>query len=124
MEYKGYSLPRIFRVNWFRKDEHGRFIWPGYGQNLRVLKWVFERIHGKVDAIEGLFGLMPRYEDICWTGLEFPKEKFLYLTEISKDGVLNEAHDLIPFFGTFGDRLPPELEDQRLALEERAKKAS
>jgi len=124
MENKGYTLPRIFRVNWFRKDDTGKFIWPGYGQNLRVLKWIIDRVHGRADAREGPFGLMPRYEDIDWKGLEFPKERFLYLTDVSKEGALGEAQELIDFFSTFGDRFPQELDQQRVALEKRASKGS
>jgi phosphoenolpyruvate carboxykinase (GTP) len=114
------KLPKIFRVNWFRKDENGKFIWPGYGQNMRVLKWIVDRVRGRAGAVESPFGLMPTYEDITWAGLDFSKEKYLKIMNISRDGALAEAAEIKQFFETFGSRLPPELEAQRKALEERA----
>ena len=62
--------PRIFGVNWFRQDEKGKFIWPGFGENMRVLKWIIERFEGKADAVKTPLGLQPRYEDLDWSGLE------------------------------------------------------
>ena len=117
------KLPKIFRVNWFRKDENGKFIWPGYGQNMRVLKWIVDRVRGRAGAVEGPFGLMPTYEEITWAGLDFSKEKYLKIMNISRDGALAEAAEIKQFFGMFGSHLPPELERQRQALEERAGKA-
>ena len=117
---KDLKLPKIFRVNWFRKDENGKFIWPGYGQNMRVLKWIVDRVRGRAGAVESPFGLMPRYEDITWAGLDFSKDKYLKIMNISRDGALAEAADIREYFSTIGDRLPPELEAQRKALEERA----
>jgi phosphoenolpyruvate carboxykinase (GTP) len=114
------KLPKIFRVNWFRKDENGKFIWPGYGQNMRVLKWIVDRVRGRADAVESPFGLMPRYEDITWEGLDFSKDKYLNIMNINRDGALAEAAEIKQFFNTFGSRLPPELEAQRKKLEERA----
>ena len=114
------KLPKIFRVNWFRKDENGKFIWPGYGQNMRVLKWIVDRVRGRAGAVESPFGLMPSYEDMTWAGLDFSKDKYLKIMNISRDGALAEAADIREYFSTIGDRLPPELEAQRKALEERA----
>jgi phosphoenolpyruvate carboxykinase (GTP) len=114
------KLPNIFRVNWFRKDENGKFIWPGYGQNMRVLKWIVDRVRGRAGAVESPFGLMPSYEDMTWAGLDFSKDKYLKIMNISRDGALAEAADIREYFSTIGDRLPPELEAQRKALEERA----
>ncbi len=122
-EKKGVKLPRIFRVNWFRKDEHGKFIWPGYGQNMRVLEWIVKRVRGKTGAVESPFGGMPKYSEMTWTGLDFPKEKFDGLMAVTREGVLAEAADLKEYFTKFGDRLPKEIEHQRQALEERGKKA-
>ncbi|MDD5308281.1 MAG: phosphoenolpyruvate carboxykinase (GTP) [Deltaproteobacteria bacterium] len=123
MEGKGYKLPRIFRVNWFRKDANGKFIWPGYGQNMRVVQWVVERVRGKAKAEKSPFGLMPRYQDLNWKGLDFAKDKYASVTDVSREGALAEAEELKGYFAKFGDRLPPAIEAERKALEERAKVA-
>jgi phosphoenolpyruvate carboxykinase (GTP) len=115
------KLPGIFRVNWFRKDENGKFIWPGYGENMRVLKWIVDRVRGRADASKSAFGLMPRYDDITWGSTPFSKEKFLLLTEVGRDAVTAEAEALKGFLAKFGKSLPPEMERQRQALADRAK---
>jgi phosphoenolpyruvate carboxykinase (GTP) len=117
------KLPKIFRVNWFRKDENGKFLWPGYGQNMRVLKWVVDRVRGRAGAVESPFGLSPRYEDITWAGLDFSPDKYARIMDINRDGALAEAAEIKGYFAKFGSHLPPELEKQRQQLEERAKKA-
>jgi phosphoenolpyruvate carboxykinase (GTP) len=122
-ERKDLELPKIFRVNWFRKDENGKFIWPGYGQNMRVLKWVVDRVRGRAGAVESPFGLSPRYEDITWAGLDFSPDKYARIMDINRDGALGEAAEIKTYFDTFGGHLPVELERQRQQLEERAKKA-
>ncbi|WP_287158519.1 phosphoenolpyruvate carboxykinase (GTP), partial [Chloroflexus sp.] len=73
--------PRIFSVNWFRKDENGKFIWPGFGENMRVLKWIIERAHGQAVSVETPIGWVPRYEDIDWRGLSFSAEQFEQVME-------------------------------------------
>jgi len=120
MEGKGYKLPKIFRVNWFRKDENGKFIWPGFGQNMRVLKWIVDRVQGRAEAVESPMGLSPRYEDITWAGLDFSRDKYHGIMDIARQGLMSEAAEIRQFFDTFGDRLPAELESQRKALEEKA----
>ncbi|TVR97763.1 MAG: phosphoenolpyruvate carboxykinase (GTP) [Rhodospirillales bacterium] len=122
-ERKDIKLPKIFRVNWFRKDENGKFIWPGFGENMRVLKWIVDRVQGRAEGVESPFGLMPRYEDITWAGLDFSREKYHGITDIEKEGALQEAQGLAEWFAKFGDSLPPELERQRKQFEERAKAA-
>jgi len=117
------KLPKIFRVNWFRKDENGKFIWPGYGQNMRVLKWIVDRVSGKAGAVESPFGMMPTYEEMTWAGLDFSKDKYLNIMNISRDGLLAEAAEIKAYFEKFGSHLPPELEAQRKLLEDLAGKA-
>ena len=83
--------PRIFCVNWFRKDANGEFIWPGYSQNLRVLKWIFGRIRGKSGATESPLGWMPRYEDLDWNGLSFAPETFRDLMSVPREAWKSEV---------------------------------
>ena len=90
---------------------------------MRVLKWIVDRVRGQAGAVESPFGLMPTYEDITWAGLDFSKDKYLNIMNISRDGALAEAAEIKTYFATFGNHLPPELEAQRKALEERAGKA-
>jgi phosphoenolpyruvate carboxykinase (GTP) len=101
--------PRIFSVNWFRKDENGNFAWPGYGENMRVLKWVVERSRGKSIGVETPLGWMPRYEDMDWRGLDFSKEQFDQVMSLDRDIWLKEIamHDDL-FFKLY-DRLPKEM---------------
>ncbi len=117
------ELPRIFRVNWFRKDESGRFLWPGFGQNMRVLQWAVERVRGRAHALESPFGLMPAYEDLTWRGINFSREMYSRIMQIERANGLAEAAELKGYFAQFGDRLPTQLEEQRQALEERLESA-
>ncbi|MFW5835285.1 MAG: phosphoenolpyruvate carboxykinase domain-containing protein, partial [Pseudomonadota bacterium] len=100
--------PRVFRVNWFRKDDAGNFIWPGFGENMRVLKWVVDRIHGRTAPVESPVGWMPRYEDIDWTGLDFPRELYYELMAVEQGAGNAEAHAHEQLFDKFLDRLPKE----------------
>ncbi len=110
-------LPRIFRVNWFRKDENGKFAWPGFGENMRVLQWIVERIQGHAPKpVESSFGLMPHYQDLNWQGLPYSEEKFAKLMAIDPEEARLEAEDQEELFDKFGSRLPPELEQQRQNL--------
>ncbi|MCK5444239.1 MAG: phosphoenolpyruvate carboxykinase (GTP), partial [Rhodospirillaceae bacterium] len=104
-----------FRVNWFRKDENGKFMWPGFGQNMRVLKWIVERARHKVDAVESPIGMMPTHADITWDGLEYDDDHFHHLMEVDKAGAMADAEDQAELFGRFGDKLPKEMETQRQA---------
>jgi phosphoenolpyruvate carboxykinase (GTP) len=105
--------PRIFRVNWFRKDEHGRFIWPGYGENMRVLKWVVERCNHCGTAIESPLGWVPSFDAIDWNGLEFPADAYAAITNIDTDLARQETNDQEELFTRFGDHLPREMEIER-----------
>lgn len=100
--------PRIFGVNWFRTDENGKFIWPGFGDNMRILKWVFDRIHGNGYAIESPLGWMPRYEDINWDGLDFSKEKFEKIMHVDREEWKEEIGLHEELFIKLYDKLPKE----------------
>lgn len=103
------NSPRIFGVNWFRKDENGKFIWPGFGQNMRVLKWIIDRVKGRAAAVESPIGWMPRHRDMYWKGLEdFPKEDFKNIMSVDREAWKKEllAHEEL--FELLYDRLPKE----------------
>lgn len=101
--------PRIFSVNWFRKDENGKFIWPGFGENLRVLKWIIERAHGQAVSVETPIGWVPRYEDIDWRGLSFSAEQFEQVMECNVGEWQQEILLHEELFIKLYDRLPKEL---------------
>ena len=101
--------PRIFGVNWFRKDENGKFLWPGFGQNIRVLKWIVERIKGKAPSVESPIGWMPRYEDIDWTGLKFSKEDFEKIMTVDREPGKQELLSHEELFERMYDKLPKEI---------------
>jgi phosphoenolpyruvate carboxykinase (GTP) len=101
--------PRIFGVNWFRKDENGKFLWPGFGENIRVLKWIVERIKGKAPSAESPIGWMPRYEDIDWTGLSFSKEDFEKIMTVDREPGKQELLSHEELFERMYDRLPKEI---------------
>ncbi len=111
--------PQIFRVNWFRKDENGKFIWPGFGDNMRVLKWIIDRVHGRGYAVESPIGWMPRHEDIEWKGLDFPADKYYDLMAVGRDAGAAEAHAHEEQFDQFFDRLPKEFFFERELLRSR-----
>jgi phosphoenolpyruvate carboxykinase (GTP) len=117
------KLPRIFYVNWFRQDENGKFLWPGYGENSRVLKWVFERCDGKVHAQETPIGLLPQPADLDTKGLDLSADKLAKLLSIDIEGWLAEVPRIKEHFAKFGNRLPQGMRDEVVALEKRLKAA-
>ena len=111
--------PRIFRVNWFRKDESGRFLWPGFGDNMRVLKWIVDRVHGRGYGVESPIGWMPRHEDIEWNGLNYPQDTFYELMSVGRAAGTAEARAHEEQFDRFFDRLPKEFIFERELLRSR-----
>lgn len=113
------KLPKIFFVNWFRKDEDGKFIWPGYGDNIRVLKWVFERLEGKGEFVEMPYGKVPAKGALDLSGLDISEETFEKLFKITKEEGLAEVNEMREYFKKFGDKLPVELTAELDSLEKR-----
>ncbi|HEY0886194.1 MAG TPA: phosphoenolpyruvate carboxykinase (GTP) [Ramlibacter sp.] len=115
----GTKLPKIFTTNWFRKGEDGKFVWPGYGENMRVLKWMIERIEGKASGHEHVFGVSPSYEDLDWTGLAFSEEQFRTVTSIDKAAWQKELQLHAELFQQLQYHLPAELRETKAKIEER-----
>jgi phosphoenolpyruvate carboxykinase (GTP) len=113
------KLPKVFFVNWFRKDEDGRFLWPGYGENSRVLKWIFERVEGGGEAIETPIGHLPAPGALDLSGLDIPEQNMRELLTVDREGWRQEADGLAKYYQEFGDRLPAELRKQLAALKDR-----
>lgn len=121
-EMLGDKAPKIFNVNWFRVDEDGHFIWPGFGDNLRVLEWILKRCDNEVDAVETAIGYVPKPEDINIEGLkDFDEEKLASILKVDNAKWAKEAAGVEEFYKKFGDKLPQELRDELNGLEERTK---
>ena len=114
MEKLATKMPQIFHVNWFRKDAQGKFMWPGFGENMRVIKWAIERVKGRVGAEETVLGMMPKADDFCLEGMEnFGKKEFAALQNINREEWKNEVLSQAEFFEVVKDRLPAEMLKQR-----------
>ena len=115
----GATLPKIFCVNWFRKDENGKFVWPGFGENMRVLKWMIDRIEGQAQGDEHVFGVSPRYEELSWDGLNFTAEQFAKVISLDAAAWKQELalHDEL--FTKLAHGLPQALPDAKARLEGR-----
>ena len=112
--------PRIYRVNWFRRDANGKFIWPGFGENMRVLRWIVERCQGGGSGVETPLGIMPRFEDLDWTGLDrLSPAHYAELTRIDTSAWKDELHAHDELFGKLGEHLPTPLELRRGRMHER-----
>ncbi len=102
------NAPRIFGVNWFRKDKDGNFLWPGYKENMRVLKWIVERVNGTASAIESPVGWVPRYRDMDWTGLDFTRSRYREIMEVDREAWKAELLSHEELFARMYDKLPKE----------------
>lgn len=105
--------PRIFRVNWFRKNEEGKYMWPGFAENMRVLKWIVDRVHGRGYGVESPIGFMPRHEDLRWEGLEYDAGTFSKIMAVNREEAMEATKRHEDFFDNFFDRLPGEIEHHR-----------
>jgi len=119
----GAKLPAIFCVNWFRKGADGKFVWPGYGENMRVLKWMLERVDGQGQGVEHAFGTSPRYEDLNWQGLAFTPEQFKTVTQISNEDWATELKLHDELFTQLAQGLPAELPATKARIEQRLAQA-
>jgi phosphoenolpyruvate carboxykinase (GTP) len=116
---EGARLPRIFTVNWFRKGEDGTFLWPGFGDNARVLAWIFRRLDGEAEARETPIGRVPRPEDLELDGLDLDPENLEELLSVDEQGLKAELEQVSGFLERFGERLPAEMRAQHEALQRR-----
>jgi phosphoenolpyruvate carboxykinase (GTP) len=119
LEASGARQPKIYTTNWFRKGPDGKFVWPGYGENMRVLKWIIDRIEGKAEGVDHVFGVSPRYEDLNWTGLDFSAEQFATVTSIDKAAWQAELKLHAELFQQLAHHLPKELPATKAAIEQR-----
>ena len=120
-ESLGDKAPKIFNVNWFRTDDEGHFIWPGFGDNLRVLEWIIARCEGKADAVETPIGFVPKAEDINTEGLDIDADTVKGLLQVDKDLWLKEVDGIKEFYSQFGDKLPAKLTEELDGLTARLK---
>ena len=119
LEATGGKLPGIYCVNWFRKGADGKFVWPGYGENMRVLKWMIDRIEGSAAGIETLFGVAPLFDELTWTGLPFTAEEFDTVTSIDKAAWIEELKLHAELFQQLAHHLPEELQATKAQIETR-----
>jgi len=115
----GAKHPRIYTTNWFRKGEDGKFIWPGYGENMRVLKWIIDRIEGTAKGVEHMVGISPAYEEMNWNGLNFGADQFKSVTSISKTEWQAELNMHGELFTQLAHHLPKELVQTKQQIEQK-----
>jgi phosphoenolpyruvate carboxykinase (GTP) len=120
-EKLGGKAPKIFNVNWFRLDKDGHFIWPGFGDNLRVVEWILKRCEGKADAVETPIGYVPKADDINLDGLDLSRDTLKSILKVDKAEWTKEAEGIEEFYKKFGDKLPQELRTQLQNLKARLK---
>ncbi|OLO69730.1 phosphoenolpyruvate carboxykinase (GTP) [Actinomyces oris] len=111
-EKLGDKFPKVYQVNWFRKDENGKFIWPGYGDNSRVLDWIVRRASGEVEAVDGVTGRYPKFEDFNLEGLDLGEEEWAKMYDIDPEAWTAEMDDTEEYYKQFGDKLPEAIKEQ------------
>ena len=111
-EKLGDNFPKVYQVNWFRKDENGKFIWPGYGDNSRVLDWIVRRASGEVEAVDGVTGRYPKFEDFNLEGLDLGEEEWAKMYDIDPEAWAAEMDDTEEYYKQFGDKLPEAIKEQ------------
>ena len=116
---EGAALPKIYCVNWFRTDADGKFVWPGFGDNMRVLKWMVERVEGTAGGVDNVFGVTPQFDDLNWDGLAFTEQQFDTITSVDKAAWREEVALHTELFERLQQRLPQELIDAKTQLEQR-----
>ncbi len=119
LQASGAKLPQIYTVNWFRKDEAGNFVWPGFGENMRVMKWMIDRIEGHGRGEEHIFGVTPRYLDLHWDGLDFSTDQYMQVTSLDLQAWRDELKLHDELFEQLSHRLPQELVDTKDRLTQR-----
>ncbi len=115
----GENFPKVYQVNWFRKDEDGKFIWPGFGDNSRVLDWIVRRAGGEVEAVEGVTGLYPKFEDFNLEGLELGEDEWAKMYDIDPEAWAAEMEETEEYFKQFGDKVPAAITEQLAKFRER-----
>lgn len=119
LEASGAKAPRIFTTNWFRKGEDGKFVWPGYGENMRVLKWMIDRIEGQAQGEKNMFGISPTYQELNWEGLDFSAEQFRKVTNVDRGDWEKELQLHQELFQQLEYHLPSELKATKAKIEQR-----
>ena len=122
-EKLGDKFPKVYQVNWFRKDENGKFIWPGYGENSRVLDWIVRRASGEAGAIDGVTGRYPKFEEFNLEGLDLGEEEWAKMYDIDPEAWSAEMDDTEEYYKQFGDKLPEAIKEQLAKFRERIAKA-
>ena len=122
-EQLGDKFPKVYQVNWFRKDENGKFIWPGYGDNSRVLDWIVRRAAGEVEAVDGVTGRYPKFEEFNLEGLDLGEEEWAKMYDIDPEAWSAEMDDTEEYYKQFGDKLPEAIKEQLAKFRERIAKA-
>ena len=119
LEASGTALPKIYCVNWFRKGADGKFVWPGYGENMRVLQWIIERVGGAVQGAENAFGTTPQHADLNWRGLDFSAAQYEQVTSLDAEAWRAELRLHDELFKQLAHHLPAELTATKAAIERR-----